>query len=173
MRIRETLILPSTSRSISAAGQALAEFAIVVPLIVLFMVAAVDVGRGVFAYNSITNAVREGARMAIVNQDVNAITERATSQAAVADQDASSVTVHFYEATSDGVPDTTQPCATPVPVGCLAVVTYQTNFRPVTPIIANILWPSGVTLEATSILPVEYTCPNGDTLPEASCPKQP
>ncbi len=171
-----TLDMASTARVLRhgpRAGQALAEFALVVPLIVLFMVAAVDMGRGVFAYNSVTNAVREGARMAIVNQDADAIRMRATSQAAMADQGSASVTIGFYQATATGDPDLAKVCSQPVPVGCLAVVTYQTTFRPVTPIIASILWPSGITLEATSVLPVEYTCPNGAGLPASSCPKQP
>ena len=49
-------------------GQALTEFALIIPILILLIVAAVDIGRGVFAYNSITNGAREGARLAIVNQ---------------------------------------------------------------------------------------------------------
>jgi len=41
-----------------------------------------------------------------------------------------------------------------------------------TPIIRNILFPSGVTFVATSVEVVEFTCPNTTTT-AANCPKQP
>ena len=34
---------------------------------------------------------------------------------------------------------------------CVAIVTFETTFRPLTPIISNILFGSGVTLRAQSI----------------------
>ena len=49
-------------------GQGLIEFALVIPIFLLLLVALFDLGRAVFAYNTLTNAAREGARMAIVNQ---------------------------------------------------------------------------------------------------------
>src|SRR4029077_3264030 len=49
-------------------GQALVEFALVIPIFLLLLIAIFDMGRAVFAYNTLTNAAREGARIAIVNQ---------------------------------------------------------------------------------------------------------
>jgi len=51
-------------------------------------------------------------------------------------------------------------------------VTFQTTYTPFTPIIRQILFPTGVTLTARSVLPVEYSCPTG-SIPSGSCPKQP
>ena len=42
----------------------------------MLLLAIFDLGRAVFAYNDITNAAREGARLAIVNQTVASIQNR-------------------------------------------------------------------------------------------------
>ena len=39
-------------------GQSLVEFALVLPVFVLVLVSLFDLGRGVFAYNTLTNAAR-------------------------------------------------------------------------------------------------------------------
>jgi len=49
-------------------GQALVEFAFVFPVIVLLAFGFIDVGRAVFSYNTLTNAARQAARTAAVNQ---------------------------------------------------------------------------------------------------------
>ena len=155
-------------------GQGLVEFALVFPLFILLVMAIVDLGLSVFAYNSITNAAREGARLAIVNQDSAKVTARATSQASVARSQ--TVTVNYYQANPDGTPDTASPCpvgsATFIAVGCLAVVTFQGSYAPITPIIGSIVFKNGVTFTAMAVLPVEYSCPN-TTQTAAQCPKQP
>jgi Flp pilus assembly protein TadG len=153
-------------------GQALVEFALVIPIFLLLLVALFDVGRAVFAYNTLTNAAREGARMAIVNQDLGTITTRAKNQAATVELDAPNVSVNFYQVATDGSPDTTRTCS-PAAVGCLAVVSFQATYRPITPLISAILFRNGVTFVAKSVLTVEYSCPN-QTYPTAlECPKQP
>ena len=49
-------------------GQALVEFALVLPVLLVILLGTVDAGRLIFAYNSVSNAAREGGRTAIVNQ---------------------------------------------------------------------------------------------------------
>ncbi len=162
------------ARSGKGRGQGLVEFALVLPLFLVLIMAIVDLGSAVFAYNSITNAAREGARLAIVNQDSTTITTRATNQAAVARTP--TVTVNFYRAADDGTPDTTATCpigaASYIAVGCLAVVNFQGSYQPITPIIGAIVFGNGVTFTAETVLPVEYSCPNS-TQTAAQCPKQP
>ena len=46
------------------------EFALVLPIFLLIVFGVFDLGRGVFAYNTVANAAREGARVAAVNQIV-------------------------------------------------------------------------------------------------------
>lgn len=48
-------------------GQALVEFALVIPVLLLFMLAITDFARGIFIYSVISDAAREGARYAIVH----------------------------------------------------------------------------------------------------------
>ena len=152
-------------------GQALVEFGLIFPILVLLMVAAIDIGRGVFAYNSVTNAAREGARLAIVNQDTTLITQRAIKETHIAETASPNVRITFWKLTSTPNPNSlTGDCA--AGYGCQALVRYETNFKPITPIISRILFPNGVTLVATSVESVEFTCPNATTT-AANCPKQP
>jgi Flp pilus assembly protein TadG len=154
-----------------AKGQALVEFALIIPIFLLIVIALFDLGRAVFSYNTLTNAAREGARLAIVNQDIASIISRAENASAIVELNVPNVTVDFYQVAADGSPDTSSVCS-PVAVGCLAVVTFQATYQPITPIISNILFGSGVTFTAKAVLPVEYSCPN-TTFTAAQCPRQP
>ena len=51
-------------------GQALVEFALVVPVFILLLVGLFDLGRAVYTFNTISNAAREGVRLGIVDQYV-------------------------------------------------------------------------------------------------------
>jgi Flp pilus assembly protein TadG len=148
------------------------EFALVLPIFLLLVVSLFDLGRAVFAYNTLTNAAREGARLAIVNQDKQTIVARAKSQTAIVELDDPSVSVNFYQVNADGTPNLASQCNL-VAVGCVAVVKFEATYRPITPIVANIVFGSGVTFEARSVLSVEYRCPNSDYPAASSCPKQP
>jgi Flp pilus assembly protein TadG len=153
-------------------GQSLVEFALVLPIFLLLFFAVVDLGSAVFTFNSLTNAAREGVRLAIVNQDNASIIARAETQVSVAEINAPNVSIDFYqEDPNTGSPDLSSTCS-PAAVGCLAVVSFESTYRPLTPIIGNILFKNGVTFKATSILTVEYSCPN-PTHTAAQCPKQP
>jgi hypothetical protein len=164
---------PKGIRSRGIRGQALVEFALVIPIFLLVMIALFDLGRAVFAYNTLTNAAREGARMAIVNQYEPTIRSRAKSQTAIVELDDPSVTVEFRQVNADGTPDMSDEGKVGCPaVGCLAIVSFEATYYPITPIISNILFGSGVTFSAKSVLSVEYHCPTL-TITAAQCPKQP
>jgi len=169
------MILRRRTRSASARrtrGQALVEFALVIPLFLLMLVALFDLGRAVFAYNTLTNAAREGARLAIVNQDLDTIITRAKEQSRIVELDTPNVEVDFWQEADDGTPDTSDPCDL-VATNCLAVVRFEATYRPITPFISNIIFGSGVTFVATSVLNVEYRCPNTHYPTADLCPKQP
>jgi Flp pilus assembly protein TadG len=155
-------------------GQALLEFALVLPIFILLLVAIFDLGRAAFAYNTLTNAAREGARMAIVNQYKPSIVARAKQQTAIVELNDPSVTVNFYQVNADGTPNTSTPCAL-IAVGCVAVVSFEATYQPITPLIGNIIFKNGVTFTARSTLSVEYSCPLDplDGVAAANCPKQP
>lgn len=147
-------------------GQALVEFALVFPILMLMLLGLFDLGRAVFTYNTITNAAREGARLAIVNQDEAKIAQRARALAPTADGAANQVTVWFSD--KDSATDADD-CA-PVSTGCNVTVRYEASFSAITPVIGQLIGP--LTMTAESVLPIEYVCPNTTTASSA-CPKQP
>ncbi len=54
------------TRRPSDLGQAMAEFALAVPIFVVMLVAVFDLGRGVYTYNGLSEAAREIARITAV-----------------------------------------------------------------------------------------------------------
>jgi Flp pilus assembly protein TadG len=167
--MRLTMRPPTRRSNRRRRGQALVEFALVIPIFLLVMVALFDLGRAVFAYNTLTNAAREGVRLAIVNQDSASIIARAKSQTAIVELSNPSVDIDFYQVDTDG---SLGGACSPVAVGCVAVVNFEATYKPITPMIADLLFKDGVTFTATSVLSVEYSCPN-DTFTASQCPKQP
>jgi Flp pilus assembly protein TadG len=54
-------------------GQALVEFALVIPFLLVILLVVIDVGRAIFAFNTVAEAARTAARVAIVDQNTNDI----------------------------------------------------------------------------------------------------
>ena len=48
-------------------GQSLVEFALVFPIFILLLAGIIDFGLGLYSYNTIINAAREGARLGVTN----------------------------------------------------------------------------------------------------------
>jgi PKD repeat protein len=68
-------------------GQALAEFALIVPVFMLLLLIGIDFGRLFFSYVEVTNAAREGAAYGATNPtDLAGITARATQETNVQSQ---------------------------------------------------------------------------------------
>lgn len=135
-------------------GQALSEFAIVIPIVLLLFVGLFDIGRAVYAYTTISNAAREGGRVLIVDQTQNsgvyrAQTEAANSATALGIVPAS-VTVDFWE------PDLSGPCSTRT-IGCVAEVTVPYAYTAITPIIGRLIGP--IAMSSTVRFPIERTLP--------------
>jgi Flp pilus assembly protein TadG len=150
-------------------GQALIEFALVLPLILLILMGVFDLGRGIFAFNEVANAAREGGRTGIVNQTLADIRTRAADQAIglgvpttapascpsnggppTATTDPAGVCIAII----DG-PNMTN-CSTTPQVGCVVVVSVKSTFSAVTPIIGNIIGP--ISLSSTTRQMIEATC---------------
>ena len=56
-------------------GQSLTEFALIVPVFLLLTMGSIDLGRGIFFYNLLSNAARDGARAGIVNSTTNSLSQ--------------------------------------------------------------------------------------------------
>lgn len=68
---------PIRASDVERRGQALVEFALVIPLFMLIAIGIFEGARAIYTYNAMSNAVSEGLREAIVHQDDAAITAEA------------------------------------------------------------------------------------------------
>lgn len=66
-------------------GQSAVEFALVLPLLLLLFLLFIDMGRLVYFHSALYNAVREGARYAVVTQFPNSAQREADIQQMVVD----------------------------------------------------------------------------------------
>lgn len=157
------------SRLNREAGQGLVEVALVIPVFLIMLMGLFDLGRLVFFYNTVSEAARNGARVAIVNQNLADICEVAAGRAVALGLP----TVCQANANVDGVvtgkdgagPNTS--CADGDPttptINCVQWVTVTYTFQPITPIFGGFVGPIRVT--STSSLPVEYECTSGCAKP--------
>ena len=123
----------------SARGQTMVEFALVAPLFVLVLIGIINAGYAIYAYNTVANAARVAARVAIVNQstaDIEAEARRLTVAL-----DSAAVTVQQV------------PCAE---IGCQYSVTVAFDFEPIAPLIGDLFNP---TISSTAVMPVESVNP--------------
>lgn len=150
------------------------EFALALPVIVLLITGAVDMGRAVFAYNTLANAARHGARVAAVNQldppatvtacnedmPIEDITEPHWSARACTAWSSltmnvrpSDVTVEYSDPPDDALLD----CSGALHPNCIVTVSVSATWRPITPVISSLVGP--ISLSATSSMPLERVFP--------------
>jgi Flp pilus assembly protein TadG len=153
-----------------ARGQSLVEFALVFPIIVLLIAGFMEIGRAVFAYNTIANAARQGARVATVNQLAN-VTECdetrpiedpyephwtirgcAIAAGSTLGLGSSNVSVSYA-----APPDTTLTCSPTLHIGCIATVTVTYHYSVATPFVSMLIGP--ITMTQTSSMPIERVFP--------------
>jgi Flp pilus assembly protein TadG len=124
-------------------GQALTEFALVIPLLFLMVVAILDVGRVVYINNALAEGAREGARWGAVQGRAST----PTGLSSVADEvrgrmaavPAPSVTV-----TCERLITSTTECST----GDILSVQVDTSVSPMTPIIGEFIGPFSLSTTA-------------------------
>jgi Flp pilus assembly protein TadG len=151
-------------------GQSIVEFALVLPIIVLLIAGFIEIGRAVFAYNTIANAARQGARVAAVNQlaavtDCDetrpiedpyephwSITGCAVAAAATLGISAANVSVSYASP-----PSTSLSCSPALHVGCIAAITVTYNYTVTTPFVSMLVGPIAMT--QTSEMPIERVFP--------------
>jgi Flp pilus assembly protein TadG len=150
------------------------ELALVLPLIVFIVTGAVDMGRAVFAYNTLAAAARHGARVAAVNQLAPANTITACNE----DMPIEDVTVPHWSAKactasssftlgvtpadvtlaySDPPDDSLLDCSTTLHPNCLVTVSVSATWHPITPVISSLI--GNIHLSATSQIPLERVFP--------------
>ena len=168
--IGRTGALPGARTRRDDRGQSLVEFALVFPIIVLLVMAFMEVGRAVYAFNTIGNAARQAARVAAVNQlaDVTECDETRPIEdpyephwslrgcALVAGKTLGLKTGNVA-VSYETPPDTTLSCSPTLHVGCIAVVTVTYQFSLTTPFVSWLIQP--FTMSQTSEMPIERVFP--------------
>jgi Flp pilus assembly protein TadG len=160
----------SRGRGGRAGGQSLVEFALVLPIIVLLIVGFVEIGRAVFAFNTIANAARQGARVAAVNQ-LSVVTDCDESRpiedpyephwsirgCAIAAASTLGITTSNVSISYLAPPSTTLSCTPTLHVGCIASVTVTYHYAIATPFVSLLIGP--FTMSQTSQMPLERVFP--------------
>jgi Flp pilus assembly protein TadG len=124
-------------------GQSLVEFMLIIPVVVFTITVFVDLGRAVFSYSVLTNAVREGTRFAVVHPletsaDQDLVIQAVKDTAKSLDPDKIIVTV-----------------TPPTAPSHIVTVHARYSFSPVTPGLSLILGAGkNITLDAESSMEV-------------------
>jgi hypothetical protein len=156
-----------------ARGQALVEFAFVFPVIALMTFAFIDIGRAVFAYNTLAEAARQATRVAVVNQldpvsgpwncqsnrpVQNELSPQWTWRGCAALSGATigvkPADISIAYSTPTGTDLT---CSPHLNVGCLVTVTVTAQFTPITPVAGQLI--GAFTMTSTSQMPLERLFP--------------
>jgi Flp pilus assembly protein TadG len=162
-----------TVRRERSRGQSLVEFSFVFPLIALLAFGFIDVGRAVFGYNTLTNAARSAARVAVVNQvdpiagpwscQANKPVESVSSPnwtfrgCAIAAGASLNVTPSDVTVSYAAPPGVNLECTTKLNLGCIVTVTVHDMYTPITPVAGSIIGP--IPMSATSEMPIERLFP--------------
>jgi len=132
-------------------GQGLVEFALVLPVMLFLFMILFDFGRAIYAYSTVSDAARQGVRLAIVNQTTPTIQSTAAGAATGLGIATIDVAVAFHPAGQ-----TTGVCS-PIDLGCVAEVRVPYRWTAITPIIADVI--GQVDMSSTARMPIERIYP--------------
>ena len=154
-------------------GQSLVEFALILPIFLLFIFGILDLGRAVYAYHTLNNAAREAARVAIVDQTITHIEDAAIGQALGLGIEAADITLDWRHANLADVPNSCAPYLGMNEVAsCTVMIRVEYEFRAATPIIGDIVGDIAMAGESSMI--VEFNCqePLPPSSPLSGCPAE-
>lgn len=137
---------PRTSRRSGQSGEALIEFALVLPLLLILTLLVIDFGRGFFAKNLLAQAAREAARGLAVGESVGTLEPRILQLAAAS--------------TTTGIRDSLDTTYGANPVKVRARV--YGDLKWISPGLLKLLIPAtadSITLVGTCVMYREYTGP--------------
>jgi len=127
----------------SQRGQAFVEFVLLLPILVLFLMVIIDVGRIAYFYSAIQNAAREGARYGAIHWNDSMrtvhIREAVRRLTASLHEDDMGITSGYQWTVNEVWQDS---CPTVLEIDIEVVcVTVTYNFLPATPILARLFDP--------------------------------
>lgn len=129
-------------------GQSLVEFALIAPIFLLIILGLVDGARAIYAYNTVANAARVGARVAIVNQDPVAVRDAAATEAVGLGLTGTVCGVNLCG------PDITYTSCDEE--DCRITITVSYDYVPVTPLLGAVFSP---TIESNAQMTIERVHP--------------
>jgi Flp pilus assembly protein TadG len=118
-------------------GQELAEYALILPIFLLVVMAIFDMGRAVYYYSALQNSVREGARYGIIHPDDPTGIQNVVFEMAV------------------GMDSTDMNVSTSYPTEDTIQVRATFSFEIITPIIGAIFGSNELTLQGQSTMHIE------------------
>ena len=146
------------SRRLSG-GQSLVEFALILPVLLMLVLGALDLGRAFMGWVVLNNAARVGANYAALNPNAwgapGNLAQQDAYDARVRDA-RSDAAFALAGCTSEAVPDPRFPTGTKL--GDYAVVELRCVFDPITPLMGDLMPTLGIPLNvsARSVFPIRF-----------------
>ena len=135
------------------------ELALIVPVLLLLLVGALDLGRVFYSKIAVTNAAKEGAMVASQGASTSEITTAVMTEAK-----GGFVEIAAGDVTATPCPENPNGATPPV------AVTAETPFHALTPFVSGVLGSDDVTIGATATARCRYTPPfAGTPLPTPAC----
>ncbi|MGH2384669.1 MAG: TadE/TadG family type IV pilus assembly protein [Candidatus Limnocylindria bacterium] len=158
------VVAPSVTDSVSHSrrGQSVVEFALVLPILLILLVGAIDLGRVFFGWVALTNAARVGANFAADNATWTA--EDQADYVTLIETDAQARNCDLVAPPPPVFSRGGTVVADPA-LGDFVTATLTCDFALITPLAAQVLGRADISVEATSTFPVRDGC--------ASCPPPP
>lgn len=152
-------------------GQSLVEFALILPIMLMFLAGVIDLGRVFYATISLNNAAREGAFQASQtptsyqpNQDCDTVASTTTNMIVCRIQFEAKSSPFSIDANDITVTCNVGGC--PKQAGSTVVVEVRGTFRLITPLLSIIFGSQDLPMSAKAIAQMEYLpAPNTQTLP--------
>ncbi len=119
-------------------GDSLAEFALIIPVLLLIVIAILDFGRAIYAYSVVSNSAREGARYGVIEGHTDAGIETRVRESAVGLDQSQFTRI-----------DVTRTITT-----VNVVVGY--NFELITPLVAQVIGRSSIPLASSATMYTGY-----------------
>lgn len=144
-------------------GQSLVEFALVLPVFLLFFAAALDLGRVFYANITLNNAAREGAFQAAITPALyveNGACDQATNRVVCRIQNETTGSMIAIAPTDIDVTCSVPGCAEAP--GSLVTVEVRGKFRLITPLLSMVFGGQELDLTSRAIAQIEYL-PDPDT----------
>ena len=160
---KKTLIKPTSK------AQGLVEFALVLPVLLLVIVGIIEFGRLIFMYSAVAAASREGARYGAAADndggtyryaDCDSIVDTITRIGALVGISSSNITIEYVDGPdTDTIPTGASTCASldqdSIGRGDRIVVTVQTNFQPIVPLVNFPAIPISSTISRTILKDIQ------------------